>query len=116
MKLKHFVIVTLVMALVIGLISCSGSNDISVLVQYVPSTATPLPTTDIGASYNRRTQFVPLDTPEFIPAEEASYLIEEDLVLALEWGGESRAYPLRMLWFHHIVNDTIAGQPFLITF
>mgnify|MGYP001253279455 FL=1 len=80
------------------------------------TTSTQNSNSDIDISYNRRTPFVPLDNPVFLPAEESSNFPDDEIVLTLEWGGESRAYPLRMLWFHHIVNDTIAGRPFLITF
>ena len=51
-----------------------------------------------------------------ISAAAASYLDDEELVLGLEWQGEARAYPLRMSWFHHIINDTVKGQPILVTF
>ena len=43
-------------------------------------------------------------------------MADEDLVLGLEWAGEARAYPINMIWFHHIVNDTVAGRPILITY
>ena len=59
---------------------------------------------------------MPLDTPAFLTAEEATYLSEDDLVLGLEWEGEHRAYPIRMIWFHHIVNDAVGGQPLLVTY
>ena len=71
---------------------------------------------DISASYQRRGQFVPLDNPEFIAADEATFLDADDLVLGLTVAGESRAYPIRMMTYHHIANDTIAGRPILITF
>ena len=64
----------------------------------------------------RRTPFVPLDNPQFLKAEAATYLPEDDLVLGLEWQGEARAYPIRMLRYHHIVNDTVGGQPLLVTY
>ena len=80
------------------------------------ATAVPTTTDNLDSSYDRRTPFVPLDDPLFLPAEEANYLQDDDLVLVLEWENETRAYPVRMLRFHHIVNDTIAGRPFLITY
>ena len=66
--------------------------------------------------YGRRTPFVPLDNPSVLRASEASFLEDEDLVLGLNWEGVSRAYPIRMITFHHIVNDTLAGRPFLVTY
>jgi hypothetical protein len=40
----------------------------------------------------------------------------ESLVLGLDWRGEARAYPLSMMWFHHIANDNIGGWPVLVTY
>ena len=68
------------------------------------------------STYSRRTPFVPLDQPAFLAAGEAGYLPNEDLVLGLEWMGEARAYPIRMLTYHHIVNDNVAGRPLLVTY
>ena len=59
---------------------------------------------------------MPLDRPAFLTAGETGNLPDEDLVLGLEWMGEARAYPIRMLTYHHIVNDTIAGRPLLVTY
>ena len=60
--------------------------------------------------------FVPLDDPSFLTAAEADYLGDEELVLGVEWGGEVRAYPVRMLRYHHVVNDTVGGEPLLVTY
>ena len=70
----------------------------------------------VAPTYSRRTPFVPLDQPAFLTASETDYLPDEDLVLGLEWMGEARAYPIRMLTYHHIVNDTIDGRPVLVTY
>jgi len=59
---------------------------------------------------------VPLDQPAFLTSSETDYLPDEDLVLGLEWMGEARAYPIRMLTYHHIVNDNVAGRPLLVTY
>jgi hypothetical protein len=37
-------------------------------------------------------------------------------VIALEIDGRARAYPLRILLWHEIVNDTLAGTPVSVTF
>ncbi len=81
------------------------------------SVPSPSPTvTAEDLSYSRRTPFVPLDRPAFLTATEATYLPDDDLVLGLEWQGEARAYPIRMLTYHHIVNDAVAERPILITY
>ena len=79
-----------------------------------PPTADPDDAVD--DSYRRRSQFVPLDNPQFIAPGEATFLTPDDRVLGLTINGESRAYPIRMMTYHHIANDTIAGSPVLITF
>ena len=81
----------------------------------VAPTVTLTPTRE-DVTYSRRTPFVPLDNPAFLISDEATYLANEDLVLGLEWAGRARAYPIRMVRFHHIVNDIVADRPLLITY
>ena len=66
--------------------------------------------------YGRRSPFVPLDNPEFVTAGQASYLLDDELVLGLYAEGEARAYPVRMVFYHHVVNDTVGGRPILVTY
>jgi Protein of unknown function (DUF3179) len=37
-------------------------------------------------------------------------------VLSLTLGGETRAYPVQVLIFHEIVNDTVGGVPVAVTY
>ena len=60
--------------------------------------------------------FVPLDDPTFLAAHETEYFGDEELVLGVEFAGEARAYPVRMLRYHHVVNDTVRGEPLLVTY
>lgn len=62
------------------------------------------------------TPFVALDNPVFINASDATFLEDDELVMGLEWNGEARAYPVRMLVYHHIINDDVSGSPVLITY
>ena len=57
-----------------------------------------------------------LEYPEFIPATEAGYLRAADRVLGIAVNGWARAYPVRILNFHEIVNDVVAGQRVVITY
>jgi len=41
-------------------------------------------------------------------------VVSKDLVVGVEIGGESRAYPLHFLHVHEIVNDTLGGTPIAI--
>jgi hypothetical protein len=57
-----------------------------------------------------------LTRPRFIPAGAADYMEDNDQILGIAHDGESRAYPLRILVNHEIVNDTLGGRPVLVTF
>ena len=66
---------------------------------------------------SRQTNFVPLDEPKYVTRDQASANITGDsYVLGVTSNGESRAYPLDMMWYHHIANDTVGGMPWLITY
>lgn len=59
----------------------------------------------------------PLSRPRFIPAEDGNaWLRENEPVVFLEIGGDSRAYPLQILLWHEVVNDTVGGIPIVVTF
>ena len=60
--------------------------------------------------------FQPLPRPEFVAAAEAKDVAEDDLVLGVHAGTETRAYPVLALAYHHIVNDSIAGEPIVATY
>ncbi|MBI2430828.1 MAG: DUF3179 domain-containing protein, partial [Candidatus Levybacteria bacterium] len=57
-----------------------------------------------------------IDSPKFESVQNASWLRDEDIVFAIDYKGTQRAYPQRILNWHEIVNDTIAGDPIAITF
>jgi hypothetical protein len=59
---------------------------------------------------------VPLDDPVFVTVDQTGYFKDDELVLGAEWAGEVRAYPVRMLRYHHIVNDSVDGNPLLVTY
>ena len=58
-----------------------------------------------------------IDNPKFIAPEDASgWLSDEEPVIAFELGGDARAYPLKILTQHEIVNDVVGGVPVAVTF
>ncbi len=58
-----------------------------------------------------------LDNPKFVSVKEADEWIRNDeLILALEYKGITRVYPLQILVWHEIVNDNVAGTPLAITY
>lgn len=56
-----------------------------------------------------------IDDPELVPAEEADELEGDEFIIGVELEGEARAYPIRVLSAHEIVNDQIHGRPIAVT-
>ncbi len=57
-----------------------------------------------------------LTSPKFVSHRDVPYLKPDDLVIGINISGEYRAYPLRILIWHEIINDTIAGVPVVVTY
>ncbi|TVQ93262.1 MAG: DUF3179 domain-containing protein [Chromatiaceae bacterium] len=57
-----------------------------------------------------------IDRPRFVGPTAADFLRGGDEVLGLQVGNEARAYPIRILNWHEIVNDEIGGQQVAVTF
>ena len=59
--------------------------------------------------------FISLDNPVFTSADNA-VLRDSDFVMGISLNGASRAYPLTMLAWHHIVNNEVNGKPMGMTY
>ncbi|MBM3533445.1 MAG: DUF3179 domain-containing protein [Alphaproteobacteria bacterium] len=57
-----------------------------------------------------------IDEPRFRPAPEIRDLADRDPVISVEIEGDARAYPLRVLTWHEIVNDRVGGRPVIVTY
>ena len=58
-----------------------------------------------------------IDRPVFVSADLAgSFLQDADGVLGVVRGGAARAYPIRILNWHEIVNDRIGGEVVVVTY
>jgi hypothetical protein len=57
-----------------------------------------------------------IDRPRFRSVEDVDFLEPKEPVIELEVGGEARAYPIQILMWHEIVNDSVEGVPVAITF
>jgi len=57
-----------------------------------------------------------IDRPVFVGRDDASFLTADDRVLGLLHKGEARAYPLKIMDWHEVVNDRIAGDSIAITY
>ncbi|MBI1349433.1 DUF3179 domain-containing protein [bacterium] len=57
-----------------------------------------------------------IDAPDFVEAAQADWMHPDDDVLAFELNGAAKAYPLKVLVWHEVVNDDFGGTPVLATY
>lgn len=58
----------------------------------------------------------PVDEPRFLAPDDVPWLTDDEPVIALSIGDEHRAYPVQIMVWHEIVNDTVAGRPVSVTY
>lgn len=58
----------------------------------------------------------PIDQPKFETAADVSFLDKREPILAIEYDGVSKAYPLRIMTWHEIVNDEFGSTPITVTY
>ncbi len=59
--------------------------------------------------------FHPLAAPQFQAARDAP-IDKEDMVLSVRLNGDARAYPIREMAYHHVVNDIVGRTPIVSTY
>ena len=59
--------------------------------------------------------FHPIASVRFLPVAQAK-LAPDDMLMAVTIGGESHAYPIREMAYHHVVNDVVGGMPVVGTY
>jgi len=57
-----------------------------------------------------------LKSPKRVSASEAHFLGDGEIVFGVGFGGKFHAYPQRILDWHEMVNDTVGGQDFVISY
>jgi hypothetical protein len=60
--------------------------------------------------------FRPLPDAAYVHADEQKFTTGNDMVLAMNINGDAVAYPVRLLAYHHLVNDTVGGKPIVATY
>jgi hypothetical protein len=58
----------------------------------------------------------PLVSPPVVAAAQASYLKDSHIVFGIEWNGQARAYPRRILAWHELALDTVGGERLAIVY
>ena len=59
--------------------------------------------------------FHPIGHPAFASAKEAK-LDPDDKLIVVKIAGNARAYPIRMMGYHHVVNDMVGGTALVATY
>jgi len=59
--------------------------------------------------------FKPFDRPSFSNADQVK-LDADEKVIAVNIGREARAYPIRIISYHHVINDVLDGVPIVATY
>ncbi len=57
-----------------------------------------------------------IDKPSFVPQAKYKDGAETEPVITFVHKGDARAYPLRVLMWHEIVNDMVGGLPVSVTY
>jgi hypothetical protein len=55
-------------------------------------------------------------TPNMIEAGDADFMQPDDAIIGVVVDGQARAYPIKILNWHEVVNDSVADRPFAVTF
>jgi len=77
-----------------------------------------IPVSEIKSGGPGRDGIPAIDRPHFVPAAMANqrFMKPDDRVLGLVIRGKKKAYPIKILNWHEIVNDRIGGQQVVVTF
>ncbi len=97
----------------------AGAQTVFDFAREFPLTDFSVRSVNLGEIYTggpRRGSFPTIDEPNFVAVGEISNIGPTEPVLSLIIDGDARAYPLRMLLFHELVNDVVGGVPVLVTY
>lgn len=102
--------------LLFSLLLAANSASFAVEKNGFDLTGSLVPTEQILSGGPQRDGIPAIDQPHFISAKAAGFLDEDDRVLGIEHKGVLRAYPIRILNWHEIVNDRIGTEAITITY
>ncbi len=59
--------------------------------------------------------FVAQHNPRFVPAAQADFLNDGERVVGVSANGVAKAYAVRFMAFHHVIQDRLGEMPILAT-
>lgn len=76
-----------------------------------------VPYSEILSGGPRKDGIPAIDDPKFVSVEQAGEWLEpQEPVIFVQAGDQARAYPIQILMWHEIVNDTVGDLPLVVTF
>jgi len=57
-----------------------------------------------------------LERPSFVSIDEASYMFADDLVVVIKVDDQIKVYPHKVLDWHEVVNDNLAGEDYVLSY
>jgi hypothetical protein len=60
--------------------------------------------------------FRPYASVAYSSGPDANFVANNDMVLAVKNKGEAVAYPVRLMAYHHLVQDVVGGTPIVATY
>ena len=75
-----------------------------------------IPIREIKAGGPPRDGIPALNNPSFVQSSQVDFLSEDDRIIGVRFKNTARAYPIRILNWHEIVNDRIDDQYFAVTY
>jgi len=59
--------------------------------------------------------FAPIPGPTFVAIADAPWA-PDDVLMTVRVNDTVRAYPVRVMAYHHVLNDELAGRPLVVTY
>ncbi|SMN16143.1 hypothetical protein CRYPA_24 [uncultured Candidatus Thioglobus sp.] len=93
---------------------CNAQNSISKNGFYLSNSSIDI--TQILSGGPGKDGIPAIDNPVFVTKDKADFLKDVNRVLAVEIDGIAKAYPINILNWHEIVNDSIGDKSFAVTY
>lgn len=81
-----------------------------------PATSDEVDTKQIVRHVVPRDAILALVLPDFVSVGDAAFMRADDRVITVDAPNDARAYPIRILEHHEIVNDFVGSGPLLVTY
>jgi len=95
------------------------SGTLNILVKRFgqpPSGGCTIPCNLIYRNYSKKDQIPVLDNPAEISVSQVKELPDDKMVIAVKTGENWRAYPLDVLAYHEVINDSLNGEKITVSY